>query len=94
MMLRNASTFMAAPCNSGCDTSLRSVLLPFTSNRSPLVIHSLRQRSYSHMPQMFFRKRVVPSTPPSLVKFSSYERSVMIGCFVSIPIRLHVPLDR
>ena len=46
------------------------------------------------MPQMFFRKRVVPSMPPSLVKFSSYDRSLMMASRVSMPIRLHVPLLR
>ena len=46
------------------------------------------------MPQIFLRNRVVPSMPPSLVKFLSYDTSLMMAFFVSIPIRLHVPDDR
>ncbi len=40
---------------------------------------------------MFFSRRVVPPTPPSLVKFSSHVRSVTIGAGSSVPSRDQVP---
>ena len=40
---------------------------------------------------MFFSSRVVPQTPPSLVKFSSRARDVMIGAGSSVPSSDHVP---
>ena len=43
---------------------------------------------------MFLRKRVVPQIPPSFVKLRSKLLSLTIGAWVSIPIRLHVPLLR
>ena len=46
------------------------------------------------MPVMFFRKRTVPSTPPSLVKFIAEDSSVMIGSRTSMPISDPVPDER
>ena len=40
---------------------------------------------------MFFSSRVVPHTPPSLVKSSSSARGVMIGADSSVPSSDHVP---
>src|SRR5438105_3077994 len=40
---------------------------------------------------MFLSKRIVPSTPPSLVKLTFKARSSVIGVFVSTPIRDQVP---
>src|SRR5437867_2165063 len=40
---------------------------------------------------MFFRKRIVPQTPPSLVKFRSRALVVMIGAVSSVPRSDHVP---
>ena len=40
---------------------------------------------------MFLRKRVVPPTPPSLVKFASRAASLSRGCFNSTPISDQVP---
>ena len=40
---------------------------------------------------MFFSSRVVPHTPPSLVKSSSIARGVMIGADSSVPSSDHVP---
>ena len=40
---------------------------------------------------MFFSSRVVPQTPPSLVKFSSRARGVMTGASSSVPSSDHVP---
>src|SRR4029453_18150021 len=40
---------------------------------------------------MFLSSRVVPETPPSLVKFSSRDRVVMIGASTSAPSRDQVP---
>ncbi len=41
---------------------------------------------------MFFNKRIVSPTPPSLVKFSSRHLSLTTGCGLSTPINDHVPL--
>ena len=43
------------------------------------------------MPQMFFNKRIEPSAPPSLVKFSEKVSSLTTGSFDSIPISDQVP---
>ena len=40
---------------------------------------------------MFFSKRVVPSTPPSLVMLQADVRSSMTGSRTSIPISDQVP---
>ena len=40
---------------------------------------------------MFLSKRVVPQTPPSLVKFSSRARAVITGAPSSVPSSDHVP---
>ncbi len=40
---------------------------------------------------MFLSRRVVPQTPPSLVKLSSRARGVMTGAGTSVPSRDHVP---
>ena len=45
-----------------------------------------------HNPEIFFKKRIVPYTPPSFVKLCWRDFSVMIGSFTSIPIKDHVPL--
>jgi hypothetical protein len=42
-------------------------------------------------PRIFFRKRVVPSTPPSFVKLYFIASLVSIGLFSSTPINDHVP---
>ena len=81
MRLRKGSHSMAALCSSACPKPSAS-------------FHSLRQRSYIHMPHIFLRKRVVPSMPPSLVKLRSKLRALMMASCVSMPIRLHVPLLR
>src|SRR5207244_8363499 len=39
----------------------------------------------------FFRRRVVPATPPSLVKFSRRASAVTTGASSSVPTRDHVP---
>src|SRR2546426_718946 len=40
---------------------------------------------------MFLSKRIVPPTPPSLVKFTFKARSSVNGIFVSMPISDQVP---
>ena len=40
---------------------------------------------------MFFRSRVVPQTPPSLVKFRSRDFGVITGAGSSVPSSDHVP---
>ena len=49
------------------------------SRALPAAAHVRRHACSSHRPPMFFSSRVVPQTPPSLVKFSSRARAVMIG---------------
>ena len=71
---------------------------PFTDSISSDIsvgasVNSALQRSKSHSPQIFFKNRVVPSIPPSLVKFSLKLSSVMIGDGDSIPMSDHVPLE-
>ena len=53
-----------------------------------------RHSSNNHMPVIFFRNRVVPSTPPSLVKFIAHDSSVMTGAGNSMPMSDHVPDER
>ena len=50
-----------------------------------------RHACSSHRPPMFFSSRVVPQTPPSLVKFASSARGVMIGRGTSVPSSDQVP---
>ena len=45
----------------------------------------------SHSPVTLRRNRIVPSTPPSLVKFACRLASVRIGAAVSTPTSDHVP---
>ena len=53
--------------------------------------HFLRHCWTSHRPVTFFRKRMVPPTPPSLVKFRRRLSAVMIGAAASMPMSDHVP---
>ncbi len=47
----------------------------------------------SQSPEMFFKNRTRPSTPPSLVKFASRAASVTIGDGSSRPTSDQVPLE-
>src|SRR4051812_42121237 len=77
---RNAQRSSAAPAAS---TSYG------TSN--PWDFQCCRHACNSHRPAMFFNKRVVPHTPPSLVKLSARPLDVMSGSFNSVPSSDHVP---
>ena len=57
----------------------------------PCWFHTRRHSCRSHMPQMFFKMRVVPQTPPSLVKLNFDTTSLTTGFGDSIPISAHVP---
>src|SRR5690554_2495530 len=57
----------------------------------PSFSHSFLHCSMSHIPQMFFNKRVEPSAPPSLVKFNEKVSSLITGCSDLIPIKDQVP---
>ncbi|CAM5681044.1 hypothetical protein SMICM304S_00681 [Streptomyces microflavus] len=55
----------------------------------------VRMHSWSsHMPMMLRRKRMVPSTPSSLVKFAARLASVVTGASSSSPARDQVPVQR
>ena len=58
---------------------------------SPASAQLRRQACSSHKPAMFFSSRVVPPTPPSLVKFSARDRAVITGAGTSMPSSDHVP---
>ncbi len=62
-----------------------------TPRSCPLAVHASRHFSRSHMPITFFRKRVVPATPPSFVKFKRRPSEVIIGSSSSVPTSDHVP---
>ncbi len=57
----------------------------------PSSAQSRRHDWSSHSPAMFFRRRVVPETPPSFVKFSSRARGVITGAGTSVPSSDQVP---
>ena len=66
------------------------VLLYIQENIDPTL--AFRHSCNNHSPVMFFKKRKVPPTPPSLVKFKLRDWLSMIGFLVSTPMRDHVPL--
>src|SRR5207244_5351176 len=50
-----------------------------------------RHSCTSHRPMMFFKKRIVPPTPPSLVKLHFSTCSLTSGDVISAPISDQVP---
>jgi hypothetical protein len=65
----------------------------FSSNLSPVFRHSRIDSWANQSPVTFFRKRVRPSTPHSLVKFAANASGVRIGLSSSTPSKLQVPLE-
>src|ERR671931_1588507 len=61
------------------------------SSVCPALAQLLRHAWSNHRPLMFLSSRVVPQTPPSLVKFSSRARGVTTGAETSVPSRDQVP---
>ena len=57
----------------------------------PSAAHVRRHSWTSQRPVMFFSKRIVPQTPPSLVKLKRQAVSLMTGSGLSTPISDHVP---
>ncbi len=58
---------------------------------SPPWLHTRRHSCTSHSPVMFFKRRTVFPTPPSLVKLSFKTCSLINGRGDSMPIKAHVP---
>ena len=59
----------------------------------PLRSHSRLHSCMIHSPITFLSTRMVPSTPPSLVRFAACASGEITGCFVSTPTSDHVPLE-
>jgi hypothetical protein len=57
----------------------------------PAAAHSLRQDSRIQSPMTFLRNRIVPKTPPSLVKLAAAASGVSKGEERSTPTRDQVP---
>src|SRR5712691_9653082 len=80
MRERNANRSSAAPAISA------------SYGRSwPCDFQCRRQDCNSQSPPMFFNSRIVPQTPPSLVKLSARALDVMIGSHNSVPSSDQVP---
>ena len=93
-MARVIDSGLAKHGASGLMSESNEVVRADSTNSATLLgasLHSLRQRSKIHKPQMFFKKRIVLSMPPSLVKFCLKLSSLMIGFGDSMPRSDHVP---
>src|SRR2546430_8774379 len=77
---RNANRSSAAPATSASYARSR-----------PCDFQCRRQDCSSQSPPMFFNSRVVPQTPPSLVKLSASALEVMTGSRNSVPSSDQVP---
>src|SRR5262249_31950960 len=58
---------------------------------APSLSHDRRHDCSSHRPPMFLSSRIVPPTPPSLVKFRSRALALITGASISVPSSDHVP---
>src|ERR671912_912578 len=59
----------------------------------PSLVHCLRHSCNNQRPMTFFKRRVLPPNPPSLVKLALSPSSVATGPGSSTPTRDQVPLE-
>src|SRR4051812_1737675 len=74
----------------GFETAARSINSTYEYS-FPSLAQARRHSCRTQRPGMFLRKRMVPATPTSFVKFAARECSLMTGAGSSTPMRDQVP---